>query len=227
MGLTFDPADHVYTLDDARVRSVTGLLRKVGLINFDNIPPSILERARQRGTRVHAAIHFYNERDLDVLAFGREFPDDAGYVQSWIRLMATGRLTTALCEHRIASRTPRYAGTFDWLGTFDGHAALLDYATGEPEDAAKHLQTAGYVSALQRGWHREPGEERLAAFMAAHPFIQRYSVQLDKDGRLPAVTPYTDPRDFTKFRLIAETVQAVDEERPKSRPWDWASEFAA
>lgn len=224
--LTFDPDGHVYQLDGARVRSVTGLLRKVGLINFDKIPESILERARVRGTAVHQAIHFYNENDLDVLTFCREFEAYAGYLQSWIRLFSTGRLVTKFCEHRLACRAPRYAGTLDWLGLFDGHAAVLDFATGRPEDAAKHLQTAGYVLAAKT-WANEPGEEALKAFLDQHPFINRYSVQLDKQGRLPRVTPYADPRDFSKFRLIAQTVAAVDEERPKSQPWNWETEFAA
>jgi hypothetical protein len=224
--LTFETEGHVYTLDGARVRSVTGILRKVGLINFDRIPEAILNAAKLRGTRVHQAIHYYNEHDLDVLEFCREFPLYAGYLQSWIRLWQTGRLQTVLCEHRLASRTPRYAGTLDWLGLFDGHAAILDFATGRPEDAAKHLQTAGYVAAA-RGWSKEPGEEPLRAFVDAHPFIARYGVQLDKQGRLPKITSYLDPKDYTKFRLLAESVAAVDEERPKSQPWQWEEDVAA
>jgi hypothetical protein len=224
--LTFDAEGHIYSLDGRRVRSVTGLLRKVGLIDFSKIPSQILEAARLRGTKVHQAIHYYNERDLDVLAFCREFPGYAGYLQSWIRLAESGRLQTVLCEHRLACRLPRYAGTLDWLGLLDGHAAILDFATGRPEDAAKHLQTAGYVNAAYQ-WAREPGEERLRAFLAQHKFIERASVKLDKHGGLPKLTPYRDPKDFTKFRLIAETVGAVDEERPKSQPWQWEEELVA
>lgn len=222
--LTFDPGLHTYTLDDRPVRSVTQLLRKVGLINFGAIPPSILAAAQERGTKVHQAIHFANEEDLDVLGFCREFPGYAGYLQSWLRLMDTGRLETWLCEYRIACRAPRFAGTLDWLGLFDGRPAILDFATGRPEDAAKHLQTAGYVLGVH-AWAAEPGQEALKKFVEAHPFIGRYSVRLNKTGGLPTPLPYRDPKDFTKFRLIAETVQAVDEERPKSAPWDWQAEL--
>lgn len=225
MSLTFKEEGHAYELDGSPVRSVTGLLRKVGLINFDQIPPTILEAARLRGTITHRALHFYNEADLDVLRFVREFPGYAGYLQSWIRLMDTGRLKTFFCEHRIASRTPRFAGTLDWLGLFDNHAAVLDFATGDPNDAAKHLQTAGYVLGLQ-AWAREPGQEQLAAFLAAHPFVARYSVRLNKSGSLPTPQAYRDPKDFSKFKLIAETVNAVDLEKPKSVPWDWQAELA-
>lgn len=218
--LAFEPIGHTYTLDGAPARSVTGLLRKVGLINFDRIPPSILEAARDRGTKVHQAIHYFNEHDLDVDDFSRAFPGYAGYLQSWIRLVETGRLVTVLCEHRIACRSPRYAGTLDWLGLLDNQAAVLDFATGRPEDAAKHLQTAGYVMAAKT-WAQNPDETVLRTFLNQHAYIARYSVRLDKGGGLPMLTPYTDPRDFTKFILIAETVQVVDNERPKSAPWDW------
>jgi hypothetical protein len=223
--LTFDAGPHVYTLDNAPVRSVTNLLRKVGLINFDQIPPSILEAAQLRGTKVHQAIHYFNEHDLDVDGFCQDFPAYAGYLQSWIALLDTGRFVTCFCEHRVASRRPRFAGTFDWLGLVDGHAAIMDFATGRPEDAAKHLQTAAYVMAA-REWAREPGEEDLQAFIHDHPFIARYSVRLNKGGTLPTPTPYRDPHDFSVFRLIADTVAAVDEARPKSAPWEWQSEAA-
>lgn len=223
--LTFDPAGHVYTLDGARVRSVTGLLRKVGLVNFDRIPPTILAAAQHRGTTVHQAIHFYNENDLDVFEFGKTFPGYLGYLESWMRLMATGRLQPVLCEHRVASRYPRYAGTLDFLGLFDGQAAILDFATGRPEDAAKHLQTAAYVMAA-KAWANQPDQQALKAFVDAHPFIARYGVRLNKTGSLPTPTPYRDAKDYTKFRLIAETVQTVDEERPKSHPWEWEQEAA-
>jgi hypothetical protein len=223
--LTFEPNAHVYTLDGGPVRSVTGLLRKVGLINFDRIPPTILEAARQRGTKVHQAIHYYNEHDLDVEAFCRTFESYAGYLRSWIALMESGRLETVFCEHRLASRRPRYAGTLDWLGLLDGQATILDFATGRPEDAAKHLQTAGYAMAAKT-WAEEPGEERLKVFLDRQPYIARASVHLRKSGALPKITPYPDPRDYTKFRLIAESVEVVDEERPKSTAWDWQTEAA-
>ena len=224
--LTFEKEGHRYTLDGSPVRSVTGLLKKVGLINFDGIPPSILETARDRGTKVHAAIHYFSEGDLDVADFSQSFSHLAGYLQSWIRLADTGRLSARFCEHRVACRQPRFAGTFDFLGVFDGQAALLDHATGSPFDACKSIQTAFYVMAA-RAWANEPGEEQLKAFLDAHPYIARYSVQLDKHGDLPKLTAYTDPKDFLKARLIAEAVNIVDEERPKSQAWDWQQELAA
>jgi hypothetical protein len=223
--LTFDAAQHAYTLVGTPVRSVTQILHRVGLVNFDDVPPSILEAARARGTAVHQAIHYFNEHDLDVLDFAETFPAYAGYVQSWIRLMDSGRLRTVLCEHRVASLRPRYAGTLDWIGTLDGEAALIDFATGHPEDVCKHLQTAAYVLAATT-WADCADESALRAFIRAHPFIVRYAARLDRRGGLPQLTPYRDPRDLSAFLLLAQAVNLVDAERPKAQPWQWEQDAA-
>lgn len=223
MSLTFEPVSHIYTLDGIVVPSVTGVLKASGLVNFDGIPPSILEAARTRGTAVHQAIHYYNEHDLDVLAFGREFPHYAGYLQSWIRLMESGRLETVLCEHRVASRDYQLAGTIDWLGRFDGRATLIDFATGDPEDAAKDLQTAAYLH-LAREWAGEPGQGALDAFLGAHPFVKRFAVRLKKSGALPTPEPYAQPSDWRDFSTLLAGQQLVKKRKPKAVDWsEWAA----
>lgn len=84
--LTFDPVAHAYFLDGERVPSVTQILQRAGLIDFSKIPAAILNAARDRGAAVHAAVHFYNEGDLDA-AFADEFPAYAPYVEAWVRFL--------------------------------------------------------------------------------------------------------------------------------------------
>lgn len=223
--LTFDAPTHTYTLTGSPVRSVTQILRKVGLVDFRSVPPTILEAARRRGTVVHQACHYYNEGDLDVGEFCSSFPDYAPYLRSWIALVETGRLQPFACEKMIASFAPRFAGTCDFVGTFDGEGVLLDFATGDPADAAKHLQTSAYVLAL-RAWSETPDESSLRTFLDAHPYITRYAVRLQPDGALPLLTPYRDPRDFSKFLTLAHAVAIVDDERPESIEWDWQDDEA-
>ena len=230
--LTFDQDAHVYTLDGARVPSVTAILRAAGLFDFSNIPPSILEAARRRGTACHAAIHYYNENDLAADDFAKDFPAYWPYLESWDRLMASGRLEPVLCEHRVASRARGYAGTFDWLGLFDGHAALMDYATGDSEDVAKDLQTAGYLLAAY-DWVKEDAasfdsemertrHDLLRTFLRAHPFITRYSVRLKKSGACAVPIAHKDPRDFADFTRLLEAQQIVHARRPKAACWtEW------
>jgi hypothetical protein len=228
--LTFDADTHTYTLTGRRVRSVTQLLRKVNLITpfEDVVPPWVLGPALKRGTAVHRALELLHDPQdpLDLQDYIRRAPEYAGYVQSWVRLLDTGRLETFAVETRVANFAPRYAGTFDWLGTFDGQACMVDFATGDPYDSCKGLQLAGYVLAA-RAWAQTPGQEALQQFFLSNKYILRYAARLQRDGKLPQLTCYTDPRDFSLFLLIAQTVAAVDEERPKWVDWNWQHDDAA
>jgi hypothetical protein len=82
--------------------------------------------------------------------------------------------------------------------------ALLDFA-GDPADAAKDLQTAGYL-ALALEWQAD--DPALAAFLAAHPVIRRYALQLRADGSF-RVESYTNPRDVSHFLALAHAQQIV------------------
>jgi len=223
---TFDPTGHVYKYDGQPIRSVTQILKKVGLIPpfEDFVPPYVLGPALARGTAVHRAIHYWNERDLNLQEFDATFPEWAGYLRSWIRLLDSGRLQTLACEQRVISLAPRFAGTLDWIGTFDNHAAILDYATGDPEDVCKHLQLAAYVLAARATALVSAGSGLLKTFFERHNHIRRFAVRLSRSGGLPQLTAYDDPRDFSKFLLIAESVNVVDIERPKSITWNWRAD---
>lgn len=218
-GLTFEDDVHRYTLDGVVVRSVTGVLGHSGVVDFSNVPKSILDAAMARGTNVHKAVHYYNEDDLDIDVFGQNFPGCLGYVLSWVELLKSGRLKTWLCEHRVASRTHQYAGTIDWLGLFDRHAAIIDFATGDPMDCAKDLQTGGYMIAA-REWAQEPGEHALRAFLAEHKFIARYSVRLAKTGSLPRVSRYADPQNLSDFLTLLAAERIVKARKPKTVQWE-------
>ena len=146
--LEFFDLNHEYRYNGERFVSVTQVLARF-VVNFDRVPQPIMLAARDRGTAVHRAAHFYLEDDLDVSAFCEEFPDYAGYLQSLIALFDSGRLQIVCCERRVASVQYRYAGTFDCLALMDGQATMLDWATGSPSDVAKHLQLGAYEHAAR------------------------------------------------------------------------------
>jgi hypothetical protein len=206
-GLAFDPAGHVYRLDGDIVPSVTQVLTRAGLIDFSAIPPHIREAALLRGRIVHEAIHAFNERDLDVEAFAREFPDYLGYFHAWRSFCDQRRFVPVLNEARVASRRHRVAGTLDCLGVLDGVAVLLDFKTGRPGDVAADLQTAAYL-ALAIEWAGEGDDQRLREFFGAHPVVRRYAVQLRREGSF-ALEPYTTPSDFREFVTLLAAQQIV------------------
>lgn len=199
-GLTFDPDLHVYTLDGEVVPSVTGILRWSGLVDFSGIPGAVLDEARHRGTVVHHAVHYYNERDLDLDRFAEDFPAYVGYVDAWIAFCLQRQFRAVLNEHRVASRKHGVAGTLDCLGWLDERAVLLDFATGRPQDVAKDLQTAAY-HALATEWAAE-GDDQLAEFLrTARGVVDRYAVALRRDGTF-ALERYTHPRDYRDFLAL-------------------------
>ncbi len=210
--LTFDPVGHVYTLDGVRVPSVTQILKHAGLIDFSSVPPPVLENARLRGTHVHQAIHYFNEHDLDVATFDREFPECAGYLEAWITFTERRRFEPVLNERRLASRKYQVAGTADCFGFLDGAPVLLDFATGRPQDVAKDLQTGAYY-ALALEWAGDGADPELAVFLAqSRGALTRYGVALRVDGTF-SLEPYSNASDFREFLALVGAYRIVANRR--------------
>jgi len=195
MALLFDPGRHEYFLDGVQVPSVTEVLRASGLIDLSQIPTFILERARVRGSAVHQLVHYLNEEDLDWTSVD---PALRGYLDAWIAYREQTQLRVLLCEHRIASRQHRCAGTLDLLAIIRNEGWLLDYKTGDPEDVAADFQTGAYLG-LAAEW--SASDPRLAEALALFPRWRRAAVRLKKDGTF-RVTEYTDVRDYARFHTL-------------------------
>lgn len=214
--LTFEPASHTYTLDGQVVPSVTEVLRASGIIDFSQIPSAILEAARARGQRVHAAIHYYNEGDLDWTTLD---DGDRPRVNAWLRFLEQRKFQILKAEFRLCSRRYQYAGTGDVLGLLDGKLALADFKCGEPDDVGADLQTAAYVGALY-----EMQTDLDAAFdwvrdaLSHKGPLQRLSIQLRKSGE-PKVEPYQNPRDFREFVALVEARRIVEARKGYFDAW--------
>jgi hypothetical protein len=197
MALVFDAVKHEYWLDGHLVPSTTQILRESGLIRFDGIPPFILEAARTRGSAVHALVHYLNEDDLD---WGSVDPAYRGYLDAWVACKNERQIVPLLCEHRIASRRHRVAGTLDLLCEIDGNGWLIDYATGDPEDVSKDFQTGSYLGLAYEWGILE--DARLRDTLQLHHRWRRAAVRLRRTGKF-SVTEYTDPRDYARFQTLA------------------------
>jgi hypothetical protein len=215
VALVFDAEQHTYTLDGVVLPSVTGVLKASGLIDFSSIPPRYLEAALERGRIVHQALHYYNENDLDVGEFVGNYPQYAGYLQAWIAFKEQRRFRPMLCERRLVSRRHGVAGTLDCLGEMDGHGALVDFKTGNPEDVAADLQTAAY-EAFAREWAKE--DAALAAFFASHKVVRRFSVRLKRDGAF-SVSPYSNPGDYSEFLALVAARRIVERRMGEAAAW--------
>jgi hypothetical protein len=102
--------------------------------------------ARDRGTAVHAAIHYAEEGDLDAASLD---PAILPYLAAWERFRLEAHWVGWGREVRLGHGPGRYAGTADAVGDMGG-ATLLDLKTGGP--APWHpIQLAGYAACLAPG----------------------------------------------------------------------------
>ena len=202
--LIYDEATHTSMLPDGRpVPHVTAILGAVGVsTDFAAVAErsarmaAMLETARDRGTAVHADAHAYDDDDL---IWETVDPRVLPYVRAWAQVRAEKQLTPVSRERRIYHPTYNYTGFLD--GVFRRSSreglTLIDIKTGDPNESAAHLQTAGYASA----WNIEHLDNQID---------ERWSVWL-RPGR---VVPYTIAdytaqkdgyQDFQKFLACVTT----------------------
>jgi hypothetical protein len=152
----FDPVPHTYTLAGERLPSVTQVLQASGIVDFSHVPQPILLAARDRGSAVHQAVHYYNEDDINLDAFRDEFPEYWPYLAAWIAFREQSGFEVATSFDQLAALThlTRYAVQLRRDGTYrvEAYTAPSDY----PEFLA--LLRAREIVAKHRGSWIEFGE---------------------------------------------------------------------
>ena len=213
--LVYDPATHTTrTATGIEVPHVTRILSAVGVsTDFEEVAERSwrmrdrLEHLRQRGTAVHADCHAYDDDDLDLDACDvRVRP----FVEAWAACRAEKGLVpvTHARERRVFHDLDWYTGIMDGLFRRQGKFGVVDLKTGDPDDAAAHLQTAAYAE----------------AYVREHPDVKiewRWAVWLRPGRRVPyTIVDYTDARrrpdcylDYQKFRACL----TVFREQPAQR----------
>lgn len=215
--LTFVEDEHLYRLRGVVVPSVTQVLKATGYIDLIGVPEPVLIAARDRGRRVHTALHYLLEDDLDLSTVDEQ---DRGYLESAQAYLAKHVINPIRMECRLWSERYAVAGTTDLIALHDdGFVSVDDFKTGEPSDVAADLQTAAYHGmALEMAqqnrelWHDMMGSD-------TPRMVRRRSIRLFGDGREAKETPYTDYRDYARF-LNALTVVHDQMKRPTPMAWD-------
>jgi hypothetical protein len=216
--LTFDPTSHVYHIYGVRVPSVTGVLKQTGYINLAGIPSDVLEEARARGGRVHAALHYLLENDLDISTVDEA---DRGYLESAEQYLAKHVHRVMRAEFRVWSERHGCAGTLDMIAIHDdGCLSIDDFKTGDPADVAADLQTAAYLGFLLELCGKDSDlHSDLSRHARGVARMGRRSIRLYRDGRPAKETPYTDHRDYVRFINALNVVNDLAK-RPAPQPWD-------
>lgn len=178
---TFDAVKHLYfDAEGIIVPSVTQALKASGLINFDHVHPSVLERKRQLGTLVHKAAELYDHgtiggfdipAEVDEYLVGYiKFRDDCGFVPTWIEQPQLGEI------HGMV-----YGMQPDRAGMLNDELHIVELKCGAASHPAWGVQLAAYAT----GKYGRGTKVKRAAIQLGPQFPRGYKIH-----------PYEDPNDY-------------------------------
>ena len=122
--LLFMEEDHIYTLDDQVIPSVSELCAPLHKSVYENVPKWQLEAAAERGTAVHAATVALDSAGSTDIA-----DEHLPYVIAYRDFLRQHSASWELTEQPMYHPTLMFAGTPDRYGLLDGKRTLLDIKT--------------------------------------------------------------------------------------------------
>lgn len=156
-----DEFGHSYQIDDEPVAGVTTLLSmgtpvEQGLLEYfkrtdKETQEEILVDAQERGSNVHHAI--------ESLLLGDAVPSAALYrkrekfgVAAFVDFFEKMKPENVVSEQVVAylNDDVKFAGTLDFIGTFNGHRILIDFKTSATHARKNELQVEAYKAAVQQ-----------------------------------------------------------------------------
>jgi hypothetical protein len=187
---------HRYLQGGRSYVSVTGAIQDSGIgEDFSMVPPSIMERAQDRGNKVHMACQYIDEDDLIIDSVD---PSIRGYVDAYLKFRAECKIKVIASEKRMVSPALGFAGTPDLICYIGGRRAVIDRKTCQRLGRGLGPQVAGY-QVLWEATH--------------HSLIyERYGLKLMADGSYRLVR-CEDPDDLAAFHDIlqhARTKQTME-----------------
>ncbi len=202
----FDPETHLSYVRERIPWSITGALKKAGLIKTDYYTPE----GRLRGNHVHSACHYVDDGDLDWEHFEQKRADIVGYARGWEKFKYEWNFIPDLIELPMYADEEHgglfFAGIPDRAGRIlNGEPAIVEIKTGTMMRWTAY-QTAGQ-DLLLRAW-----EPQLI-------FRRRFGVCLKPDGTYKKPVEFTrdDEYDHDVFRaalLCAQADGGVDRGMP-------------
>ena len=142
-GVVFNEESHTYFLGGRQLSGITGMIRRQLFPNkYKEIPQHILERAAERGTRVHHECQF-----VDTTGFEPESQEAMNYL-----LLRTGAGYRALANEYTVSDGENFASNIDCVWEKNEKIALVDIKTTyapDEEYLAWQLSIYAYFFELQ------------------------------------------------------------------------------
>lgn len=141
--VVFNEENHTYFLGDKQLSGITGMIkRQLFPDKYKGVPQHILERAAERGTRVHHECQF-----VDITGFEPESQEAMNYL-----LLRTGAGYKALANEYTVSDGENFASNIDCVWEKNEKIALVDVKTTyapDEEYLAWQLSIYAYFFELQ------------------------------------------------------------------------------
>lgn len=183
--LAFVEETHSYVYEGVLVPSVTKILGDLTIMK--RLDPALLEAARDRGRRVHKAVHYFNEGNLDENTLDEA---DEPYLRAWKRFVADYGFEWSWGERALYSEKWGFAGTPDCAGSWKRlrrrPRVLLDVKSGV-SDPVHGPQTAAYLELARENDMIDKRDQS-----------DRAVVRLQPNG-FYQVDPMLDPADWSTF----------------------------
>lgn len=164
---------HGYFLGDEELPSPSSVFQDLGLVD----KRWFTRESRERGTAVHAGIHYALKGTLDWKTL---HPDLHGYVKSGLRLVDRLKPKIVRLETSLYHPKLRFAGTSDAEWEIGTTSYIVDWKSGKAPKVARY-QTAAYSLLAEDGRPRN---------------WKRVAVELQADGSDAKVVYYNDYADF-------------------------------
>ncbi len=138
--LEFKEEGHIYLLDGKQIPSVTEIIQKIGLSNFDGIPKAILDRKARLGKSIHKTLEYFDNNILDE---EKLHPTLKMYLDGWKLFLKQFKPEIIAVEKKFYHNKFHYAGTVDRIFKFSDNYYIIDIKTGD-ENKYHRVQTAAY-----------------------------------------------------------------------------------
>jgi len=194
----FDPVRHIGKVNGEIWPSVTQLLQMEGIINYDDVPPEVLEAKRLIGIRVHAASVMIDNCNLDEAHFNAKFPECVPYLEGYRKFRVIEKFEPLHKENRLFSNKWKFHGAMDEVslhaGIHAGHLCIIDYKCTFSMYASTGPQLSGYEILV-----RENAAELGIPKELLRKAVKRFGLLLKPTGNYDLV-PFTDTSDMTDFQ---------------------------
>ena len=120
--LLFFDQGHRYELDGVEIPSVSTILRFLTREIYSEVRQADLDRAAERGSRVHKALEL-----LDKLGEVDADAETEPYIRAYIKFRQEHACDWTGIEKPVVNEQLRYAGTADRIGTVDGQPTIIDF----------------------------------------------------------------------------------------------------